>query len=649
MKRQWGLAILILVLSGVSFFACGESGETEGETNMPWNVYDDTYVVELSENRSTLHDREGRPKEFNMGNTYDDLTFYTNMEETNEEKLESLPDGKIIIDSDLFIEKGKNRKSEYGVTREVFLGECGFPFDKALHVSVTKRPDLPYHFQFNFGKEASLANIAKENANLLISFWLRSVNCAKAEIGIVIEKNGSDGTYNKLISEVVQGTEEWQCYYISTPYSKIYQNLNIRLGYDVQELEIGGFTVTEYDPDIVDFKSMPNHIRLDYLEKDAVWRKEAFARIEEIRKGDIRIIVTDSNGKPIPDAKVDLEMFEHEFEWGCGINSNVLRQTPMLKNLTTYFNAAVMQNDLKWNRFEKDSETPTKILDTLHASGIDRVRGHCLYWDRIPKQKDETSIPSDLPALDYDRDALMKRINIHIQEEMKAFDGRIMEWDVLNEACNNVRTQKIHGRELIAEWYRAARESGTDALLYYNDCITSKTLFDLLDTMKELGVDYDGIGIQSHYAAPEDMNDIYDFYCRLAKYGKRLKVTEYTLSSYNDEVQASFTRDLMILAFSIEQMDGFYHWGMNGGENNQFVSFTGDWTPRKALSQMQDLIYNKWWTKDSGRTNAVGSVDFRGFYGAYYVTVIAKGVKKTVAVDCFKGQENTISIVIPQM
>lgn len=83
----------------------------------------------------------------------------------------------------------------------------------------------------------------------------------------------------------------------------------------------------------------------------------------------------------------------------------------------------------------------------------------------------------------------MKRINIHIQEEMKAFDGRIMEWDVLNEACNNVRTQKIHGRELIAEWYRAARESGTDALLYYNDCITSKTLFDLLDTMKELGVD----------------------------------------------------------------------------------------------------------------------------------------------------------------
>lgn len=160
---------------------------------MPWNFYDDTYVVELSENRSILHDREGRPKEFNMGNTYDDLTFYTNMEETNEEKLESLPDGKIIIDSDLFIEKGKNRKSEYGVTREVFLGECGFQFDKALHVSVTKRPDLPYHFQFNFGKEASLANIAQENTNLLISFCLRSVNCAKAEIGIVIEKTDRMG------------------------------------------------------------------------------------------------------------------------------------------------------------------------------------------------------------------------------------------------------------------------------------------------------------------------------------------------------------------------------------------------------------------------------------------------------------------------
>ena len=62
---------------------------------------------------------------------------------------------------------------------------------------------------------------------------------------------------------------------------------------------------------------------------------------------------------------------------------------------------------------------------------------------------------------------------------------------------------------------------------------------------------------------------------------------------------------------------------------------------------MKDLIYNKWMTKESSRTDKNGVAEFDGFYGSYKISVIANGVKKTVWVDCHKSQDNTVLVEMP--
>ena len=379
------------------------------------------------------------------------------------------------------------------------------------------------------------------------------------------------------------------------------------------------------------------------LKEGAEWREDAFDRIEQVRKGDINIVVTDSHGLPLEDVKVEFEMYEHEFEWGAGVNQNILKDEQLQYNISRYFNSAVLENELKWTMYEADKERPKKMVALLNELGIDNVRGHCLVWDRNRRQND-TSVPADLPKLYGDRDAMTERIRSHIEEIMTDMDGMIFEWDVLNEACNNTTMQDIYGRDLIKEWFDMALDYGGNTNLYYNDFMMSGQLFDLLDRMNELGVVYDGIGIQSHYSSAKDMNDIYDFYKKLTTYGKELKVTEYDFATSDETLRAEFTRDIMILTFSVEEFEGFYLWGIKGGN---YVCFNNNWQPRPALEQMEDLIYNKWMTKGTTRTNANGTAELRGFYGSYKISAIANGVKKTILVDCHKGENNTIYIEMP--
>ena len=73
--------------------------------------------------------------------------------------------------------------------------------------------------------------------------------------------------------------------------------MNLRVGYAPQTVEIGGIALTNYGSKVA-FESLPA-TKLTYkgAEPDAPWRREAAARIEKIRKGDLNITVRDAAGK----------------------------------------------------------------------------------------------------------------------------------------------------------------------------------------------------------------------------------------------------------------------------------------------------------------------------------------------------------------
>lgn len=618
----------------------GEKITDEEAETMPG---DDSYSVELSEVRTNVVERKSRPTEFSAGSSYDEIIYYGGTKESNEEKIKKLPQGVRIMDESCVIENISDLRAELGEASVVDVDDTTMPFDRAVSITVKKVPTTSYEFQITLGESALVGKTEPGNI-LLVHLYARSVNEGESgRMELIIEKDGTNGDYSKLLKHYVDFGNEWTEIFAPVEFKNGYTSVNLRFGFKLQNIEIGGFEIVDYGND-VRYEDMP--VSESGNSSDAAWREEALERIDEVRKGDVKVVVTDSNGNPISGAKTEIEMYEHEFEWGTAVSSGGLSNPKMLDAVGSLFNAAVLENELKWSMYEQNTQRPINMIKKLNELGIYTVRGHCLVWDRNRRTND-TSVPEDLPALYNDKDKLFDRIESHIFEIMGNMDGYITEWDVLNEACNNTTMQNIYGRELIKEWFAIARDTGIDADLYYNDFKTNDELFALLDKMEQMGVDYDGIGVQSHYSGNTTVTDIDNFYKKLSSYGKKLKVTEYDFQTDDPIRQAEFTRDLMILTFSYDAFEGFYLWGIKGGDGNRYVCYDNSWNPRPALEQMQDLIYNKWMTRDSGRTDANGVAEFEGFYGSYKISVIANGVKKTVLVDCHKGSDNTILIEIP--
>ncbi|MBE7054372.1 MAG: hypothetical protein E7391_08935 [Ruminococcaceae bacterium] len=594
------------------------------------------------------------PTNFTTGKGFDDLIYFESDKASNEELVARLPEGKVAIDDSLVLGNvDKMVGKQYGSAEIIDVN--GMPFTKAVRVNVHTIPETnPYAIQFDYG--APLEGKAQVGDKMLLKVYMRTENggldeAQNGQIQVIIEENG--GGYDKSVAGNISNGSDWNVFYFPFEFIENRTRATIRLGYAIQTVDIGGYTITNYGSDI-DIKELPTDSGSEpSLKKDAAWRKEAWDRIEKIRKGDIKVIVKDSAGNVIPNAEVKVNMYEHEFAFGTAVHGSIYADEMYRSVVQTNFNAAVPENQTKWVEHEKAPDKTVKMYESLIDLGIKNLRGHVLVWDRDEiddngKWEDNTSIPEDLTKLYGDRAKMQERIAQHIDEITSKTNPFFSEWDVLNEACNNKVMQDMYGREIINEWFDMARKAlGKDAMLYYNDFKTGNELFTLLDTMYANNVDFDGIGIQSHYVTATDPVKIYDFYEQLyTKYGKRLKITEYDFATSDQLLQANFTRDLLITAFSHEAVDGFLMWGIKAGPNNKYVLYDSEWNPKLALTSWQDLIYNKWWTEESGTTDNNGEFTTRGFYGDYDITVTANGKTKTVSTPCYKGNDNTITITL---
>lgn len=483
--------------------------------------------------------------------------------------------GKVIYEGNRLIECGERfRTSNYGKLEVVDV--YGQPFEKAVRATVSVLPSNAYGFQMILQPELKEGCINGDT--LLLKLCMRTVSGGAEDTGcgrvqVVNEENG--GEYKKNFTSDVFAGDEWREFYVPFVYNQSYTKINIRLGYYIQCVELGGFEIKNYgqDVDVKEFEFLTKN--LEYLDKKAQWRKDAWDRIEKIRKGDMTVIVRDADGNAVKNASVDVRMYEHEFTFGAAVNDNVISNQTYQNALSMNFNGAVPENNTKWVMYENNPSLTKSMLQSLDKIGIKNLRGHVLVWDRplsktwnesTGKWINNTSVPEYIvrATLDNNEEQIMYLTRKHIIDCCNDLRGYITEWDVLNEACANHQIQDMYGDEVVKEWFGAARESlGEEAVLYYNDYVTTQTIFDKIDSLIDNDVDFDGIGIQSHFSSPTDIESILSFYDRLASYGKRLKITEYDIATDDEILRANYTRDILIAAFSHEAVDGFITWSFD--------------------------------------------------------------------------------------
>ena len=188
---------------------------------------------------------------------------------------------------------------------------------------------------------------------------------------------------------------------------------------------------------------------------------------------------------------------------------------PLSANLITrHFNSMTPENDFKWALVhpapgEYKFDRADKIVEFTGANDI-KLIGHTLVWHSQLGEGVFTKEGAAGPEEMVDKEELFKRIKDHIDTVAGRYKGKVLGWDVVNEALNEDGTMResafyrIAGNTYIEKAFEYAEQADPVAELYYNDYNLVKPekrrgAISLIKNLQEKGLKVDAVGIQAHW------------------------------------------------------------------------------------------------------------------------------------------------------
>ena len=442
---------------------------------------------------------------------------------------------------------------------------------------------------------------------------------------------------------------------------------------------------------------------LDLFEeqKDSVDERVAYG-IENYRKGNAVIIVTDENGKPVPSATIKIKQKSHEFRFGANIFmldelETEEKNEKYKKYFADTFNMATLP--FYWDtlelergnpRYSKDSERVyrrpaiDRCIEFCERHGIE-PREHALAYDHFfPKWMSGFSVQECKAELEH-----------HFAEIAERYADKIPTIEVTNEMEWAQGVTKFYDEPDFVEWcFKTAEKYFPGNKLVINDhtgvawedrCRATDKYYAYIEANMLKGARIDAVGMQYHLFNKAELEyqrtrltlnpkSLYGHMDLYAGFGKPLQITEVTIPAYSwesedEEIQAEILEKLYSIWFShpsVEQIvywnlvDGYAHcWDpdpekikasqgdMTIGENyyhGGLIRF--DMTPKPAYYRLKELIEKRWHTEAELVTDENGIADFRGFFGDYEIEIKTDSGPETKVVKLSKNGENNFTIAI---
>jgi len=218
---------------------------------------------------------------------------------------------------------------------------------------------------------------------------------------------------------------------------------------------------------------------------------------------------------PAPESATLKETLKKAFLVGAALNARQYGGTDARTTefITREFNCATAENDMKWEEVEPknnqfDFAQADKFIDFCQKNGLVAI-GHNLCWHT---QLPEWVSNPDAGQATLTKEILLARLKNHILTTAAHFKGKVLGWDVVNEAIADGTGEyrdsvfyRLIGKEFIALAFKWAHEADPGAELYYNDYnidaddAKRAKAVELIKYLREQGVRIDGIGLQGHY------------------------------------------------------------------------------------------------------------------------------------------------------
>ena len=416
---------------------------------------------------------------------------------------------------------------------------------------------------------------------------------------------------------------------------------------------------------------------LRYFEEHRGYTEERIAYgISQHRKGRGTVTVTDREGKPLAGVTLRLVLKNHEFRHGANIfmleEMESKEKNDLYKDkFAQVFNLATVPfywSDLEpiegQPRYAKDSpkiyRRPATDLcvEFCEEKGIE-PKCHCLNYDLF--------LPNWLwgKSVEEQKASLVRRF----REIAQRYAHRIPSFEVTNETFaphfDSPNCSAFFHEDDFVEWsFRQADRFFPNNRLIINDY----ALFDgfyrgnrsayymQIERMNRMGIRCESVGMQFHSFFPREEEvkmaqtrynplHLYRVLDTYAKLGKKLQITEMTLSAYGDstedeQVQAELLRWVYSVFFSHPAMEAIIYWNlvdgyaafapkgdMTAGENRFYGGLLRfDMSEKPAFRTLYDLFHREWHTDVTLVTDRDGRATLDGFYGVYDVVAEGEGI-----------------------
>jgi GH35 family endo-1,4-beta-xylanase len=538
------------------------------------------------------------------------------------------------------------------------------PFSEATRIDVTESGTNAYSINLkNFVSDEGVSS----GDVLLGVAYLRTPDEENAQVTYKVSENTNFANYVTKPNPPV--TNEWQRFFFPVAFDSSYSAGNwwteIWVGAQVQTVDIGGLALFTFEGN----NSLEALPEWEQSPADG-WEEEADARIQDHRTAEMAVDVVDENGDPVEGAEVSVSMQEHEFKFGAMTNAPQIANTqegdPYRENRKDLFNAGVLENYHKWDFWENGQDTADAAVEWMEAQDW-YIRGHVALWASV----DSAAVPDDVvDAMAWDSDAdaatpseadsqyVRDETIAHVEDIVSYYGDRIDEWEVVNELIPEPGfVRSIHGADvtpeeapILDEWFATAQEAGPDGQpLGINDYNTiegpysgRRTQYQTqIETVQNTDAGLDFVGLQSHFSEsssllPSQTMSALDSY---AEYDVPIRITEFDMSDENwpESEKADFFYQFLKTVFSHPSVEQFVVWGLidtlHWRDDAPF--YAAGWEEKPALDRYRNLVFDQWWTEESGTTDSDGRFTTNAFKGEYEVTVTHDGetVSRTVTLS----------------
>ncbi len=355
----------------------------------------------------------------------------------------------------------------------------------------------------------------------------------------------------------------------------------------------------------------------------APWKQRAERQIETHRKTDVRVIVQDAAGEPVPDAQVRIEQRRHDFAIGFGVPRAGWPDVRGDEPVWRCFNAVSLHHLTPWSRLQPDGPRQWKIEPIEDAVHLARLHGLTVRWGSVISA-DTGRNPGWVGFLEGSK--LRAVLEDHLEHVLFGFGQRVEQFDLYANSLDHDFVERRLGEPMVRLLFERAKAIAPRATIciQFEDSLTGPRLEQMVQRITDMRpfIPIDMIAIEQRITGLMLEAPLSRGLNLLGTLEQDVVISSLEVGGGSESGAAANLDTIMRSLFASPQIKGVWFAGLMPAEvaDPYAALFDERGEPTKAGLRLDELFRGTWWTDLTEPTDELGNVYARVFAGTHEIT-----------------------------